>query len=88
MLPLSSSFSSTLPMSNLEYLASRTPRATFSKSQNTAMLLMVGFAMRSSYTRVATSAAATNISVPATRRMARWAGSFAKKCRARAASSA
>ncbi len=25
-------------MSNAEYLASRTPRATFSKSQNTAMI--------------------------------------------------
>ena len=45
MLPFSSSFSSTLPMSNFAYLASRTPSATFSKSQNTAMLLMVGFAM-------------------------------------------
>ena len=38
MLPFTSRRSSTLLMSNLSYLASRTPRATFSKSQNTAML--------------------------------------------------
>ena len=51
--------SSTLSMSNFAYFASRTPSATFSKSQNTAMLLIVGFAMAQSYTRVATSAAAS-----------------------------
>src|SRR5690349_6872154 len=38
MLPFTSSRSSTLPMSNLSYFASRTPSATFSKSQNNAML--------------------------------------------------
>src|SRR5687768_231419 len=38
MLPLRSSRCSTLPISNSEYFASRTPSATFSKSQNTAML--------------------------------------------------
>jgi hypothetical protein len=48
-------------MSNFENFASRTPSATFSKSQNTAMLLMVGFAMASSYTRAATGAAAAKI---------------------------
>src|SRR3972149_5817457 len=40
MLPLSSSRSSTLSMSNFAYLASATPRATFSKSQNSAMLVI------------------------------------------------
>src|SRR6185437_422648 len=44
MLPLSSSRSSTFPMSNFSYFASRTPRATFSKSQKTAMLLVSGVA--------------------------------------------
>src|SRR5262245_3999206 len=39
MLPLSSSRSSTLAMSNFSYLASRTPSAMFSKSQNSAMLV-------------------------------------------------
>src|SRR5512135_3144319 len=38
MLPLSSKRSSTRLMSNCAYLASRTPRAMFSKSQNKAML--------------------------------------------------
>jgi cytochrome oxidase Cu insertion factor (SCO1/SenC/PrrC family) len=38
MLPLSSRRSSTGLMSNFSYLASRTPSATFSKSQNSAML--------------------------------------------------
>src|SRR4051794_26761642 len=38
MLPFTSRRSSTLPMSNLSYFASRTPSATFSKSQNNAML--------------------------------------------------
>src|SRR5258708_40328281 len=38
MLPLSSRRSSTSLMSNLSYFASRTPSATFSKSQNSAML--------------------------------------------------
>src|SRR3954463_9792723 len=36
--PLASSRSSTFSMSNCAYFASRTPRATFSKSQNTARL--------------------------------------------------
>ena len=36
--PFSSSRSSTRLMSNLSYFASRTPSATFSKSQNSAML--------------------------------------------------
>src|SRR5574337_359159 len=40
MLPLSSRRSSTGLMSNFSYFASRTPRATFSKSQNTAMLTL------------------------------------------------
>src|SRR5260221_9562017 len=40
MLPLSSRRSSTLSMSNFAYLASLTPSATFSKSQNSAMLMM------------------------------------------------
>src|SRR5688572_26300077 len=40
MLPFSSSRSRTLPMSKRSYFASRTPRATFSKSQNTAMLFV------------------------------------------------
>src|SRR5579864_5961131 len=38
MLPFSSRRSSTSLMSNLSYFASRTPSATFSKSQNSAML--------------------------------------------------
>src|SRR6267378_4470859 len=46
MLPFSRRRSRTLLMSNCAYFASRTPRATFSKSQNTAMLLMsVGMVM-------------------------------------------
>src|SRR5438128_3409134 len=40
MLPLRSRRSSTLRMSNCAYFASRTPSATFSKSQNTAMFLV------------------------------------------------
>src|SRR5690349_3333584 len=44
--PLRSSRSSTLPMSNCAYFASRTPRATFSKSQNTARLRDSWFAGR------------------------------------------
>src|SRR5512140_560218 len=40
--PLSSSRSRTLSMSNCEYFASRTPRATFAKSQNTARLRASG----------------------------------------------
>src|SRR3954468_23617496 len=36
--PFSSSRSSTFSISNWAYFASRTPRATFSKSQNTARL--------------------------------------------------
>src|SRR5581483_11002371 len=40
MLPFSSKRSSTLPMSKLPWCDSRTPSATFSKSQNTAMLLV------------------------------------------------
>src|SRR5690349_1625665 len=40
MLPLSSRRSSTLAMSKRSYFASRTPRATFSKSQKTAMLIV------------------------------------------------
>src|SRR5258708_1973897 len=38
MLPFNSSRSSTWPILNLAYFASRTPSATFSKSQNTARL--------------------------------------------------
>src|SRR5512140_2456613 len=44
MLPLSSSRSSTFLMSNCAYFASRTPSATFSKSQNRAMLVISGWA--------------------------------------------
>src|SRR5690349_8606541 len=40
MLPFRSSRSRTLAMSNRSYFASRTPRATFSKSQKTAMLFV------------------------------------------------
>src|SRR5216683_5043434 len=40
MLPFRSRRSRTLLMSNCAYFASRTPSATFSKSQNTAMLLV------------------------------------------------
>src|SRR4029453_9622685 len=42
MLPFSSSRSSTFFMSNWAYLASRTPSARFSKSQNSAILLISG----------------------------------------------
>src|SRR3954454_11972068 len=40
--PLARRRSRTLPMSNCEYFASRTPRATFSKSQKTARLRASG----------------------------------------------
>src|ERR1700686_4889009 len=40
MLPLRSRRSRNLPMSNCAYFASRTPSATFSKSQKTAMFLV------------------------------------------------
>ena len=46
MLPLSSRRSRTFSMSNRANRASRTPSATFSKSQKTAMLVIAGFAMR------------------------------------------
>src|SRR4051812_31886645 len=42
--PLASSRSSTFSMSNFSYFASRTPSATFSKSQNTARLRASGLA--------------------------------------------
>src|SRR5450755_3287842 len=42
MLPLSSRRSSTLLMSNCAYLASRTPSATFSKSQKSARFRVSG----------------------------------------------
>src|ERR1700739_4279366 len=42
MLPFSSSRSSTFFMSNWAYLASRTPSARFSKSQNSAIFLISG----------------------------------------------
>src|SRR5438876_9197249 len=42
MLPLSSSRSSTFCMSNWAYLASRTPSAMFSKSQNSAIFVISG----------------------------------------------
>src|SRR5690348_13475207 len=54
MLPFTSSRSSTLPMSNLSYFASRTPSATFSKSQNKAMLCV---SVEAAIARAAASAA-------------------------------
>src|SRR3954467_366279 len=42
--PFASSRSSTFSMSNFSYFASRTPSATFSKSQNTARLRASGLA--------------------------------------------
>src|SRR6185436_8026771 len=55
MLPLRSSFSRTLPMSNLSYFASRTPSATFSKSQKTARLrVSAGEGITGQYTNALT----------------------------------
>src|SRR4051812_24807339 len=50
--PLASSRSSTFCMSNFSYFASRTPSATFSKSQNTARLRASGLAGTVLYLRL------------------------------------
>src|SRR5512135_1286359 len=62
MLPFRSSRSSTLPMSNFSYFASRTPSATFSKSQKTAMLRVSGVAAigASSASKVTTPGSGTS----------------------------